>query len=107
MTNKTLSQQLCEVCGIEPEIIGEINGDVYKAYPDFENNNNNFVELFELSLPKICGVKFTISQLLCESIEFKFSDKRTFLVQLLEFINICKNFGRFIKKAIRETNWEC
>lgn len=106
MTYKNLSEQICKVCSVRPEIIQDYELNDIEIYPDFENNNNNFVKLFELSLPKICGVKFTISQLLCESIEFKFFDKKSFLVQLLYFINICKNFGWYIKKAIREADWE-
>lgn len=65
-----LSQQLCNVCGVKPEIIQDYELNDIEIYPDFEDNNNNFIKLFELSLPKICGVKFTISQLLCESVEF-------------------------------------
>jgi hypothetical protein len=101
-----LSQQLCNVCGVKPEIIQDYELNDIEIYPDFEDNNNNFIKLFELSLPKICGVKFTISQLLCESVEFKFADKRTFLIQLINFINICKYFGRYVKQTIRKTNWE-
>lgn len=49
MANKTLSEQLCKICGIKPL-------DNESAYftgrlgllPDFENNSNNFVKLFEL-----------------------------------------------------------
>lgn len=113
MTDKSLSEQLCEVCGIEGKWFeyttettdGCVNLGKKRVFPDF-TQPENFVKLFELSLPKICGVKFTISQLLCESIEFKFSDKKTFLVQLLNFINVCKNFGRYIKQAIRKADWE-
>lgn len=60
MTDKSLSEQICEVCGIEPEIIQDYELNDIEIYPDFEDNNNNFIKLFELSLPKICGVKFTI-----------------------------------------------
>lgn len=105
MTDKSLSKQICKACNIEPikDETAYFTGNVNKL-PDFENNNNNFVKLFELSLPKICGTQFTISQLLCESIEFKFSDKRTFLVQLIIFFNVYKSFGRYVKKVIRETD---
>ena len=40
MTNKTLSEQLCEVAAIKREV-------------DFENNNDNFVRLFATIL-KVC-----------------------------------------------------
>ena len=45
MTNKSLSQQICEVCGIEPQIIEDYELNDIELYPDFENNNNNFVKL--------------------------------------------------------------
>lgn len=105
MINKSLSVQICEVCGVKPEIIQDYELNDIEVYPDFESNNN-FVKLFELSFSTKSGKKFTISQVLCESIGFKFSDKRTFLIQLLNFINICESSGRRIKQAIRKTNWE-
>ena len=46
MTNKNLSQKICEVCGIEPEIIEDYDSNEYEIYPDFENKN--FAKLFKL-----------------------------------------------------------
>ena len=40
MTEKSLSQQICEECGIKPEIIEDYDSNEYELYPDFENNNN-------------------------------------------------------------------
>ena len=48
MTNKSLSQQLCEACGIEPEIIEDYDSNEYEFYPDFENNSNNKIKLLEI-----------------------------------------------------------
>lgn len=106
MTDRSLSEQICEICRIKPEIIQDYELNDIEIYPDFENNNNDFVKLFELSFSTKSGVKFTISQVLCESIEFKFSDKRTFLIQLLNFVNVCESSGRRIKQAIRKADWE-
>lgn len=38
MTN--LSQQLCEICGIKPQIIEDYDSNEYELYPDFEKDNN-------------------------------------------------------------------
>ena len=54
MTNKNLSQKICEVCGIKPEIIEDYDSNEYEIYPDFENNNNNFVKLLELKILTGC-----------------------------------------------------
>lgn len=51
MTNKSLSEQICEVCGIKPEIIEDYDNNQYELYPDFENNNDNFIKLMELEIP--------------------------------------------------------
>lgn len=107
MADKSISQQICELCGVETlkDENAYFTGNLGK-YPDFENNNNNFVKLFELPFLIKSGVNFTISQVLCESSGFKFSNKETFLIQLLDFINICENFGEYIKQTIRRANWE-
>lgn len=46
MTNKTLSERICEVCGIEPlnSENAYFNGNLGKL-PDFENNNSNSMKL--------------------------------------------------------------
>lgn len=71
MTEKSLSQQLCEACGIEPKYLVKytyfgqqeniyetleeakqekemLKGEIEEAYPDFENNNNNKFKLIDL-----------------------------------------------------------
>lgn len=37
-------KQICEICGIKPEIIQDYELNDIEVYPDFENNNNNFVQ---------------------------------------------------------------
>lgn len=78
MTNKSLSQQICEACGIEEQKILVVGFDEYDitlpifktvkqtsdepcirvvrehCLPDFENNNNNFVKL--LNIIYTCGI---------------------------------------------------
>lgn len=97
---KTLSQQICELCGIKPKkvekqchecgLIMEECGcfDCYKeVYPDFENPEN-FVKLLELefqyssfrmdtfSYPKRNGfVQDTLENILGELINFKSNEK--------------------------------
>lgn len=44
MTNKSLSEQLCEICGIGPEIIEDYDGNEFEIYPDF-TQLENFVKL--------------------------------------------------------------
>lgn len=45
MTNR--SKELCELCGIEPEIIEDYDSNEYEIYPDF-TQAANFVKLFKL-----------------------------------------------------------
>ena len=51
-----LSRQLCEICGIEPEIIEDYDSNEYEIYPDFEQAEN-FVKLLEI-VSKKSGVSF-------------------------------------------------
>lgn len=40
MTEKSLSEKICEVCGIKPQIIEDYDSNEYELYPDFEKDNN-------------------------------------------------------------------
>lgn len=111
-----LSKQLCELCGIEPErdcincphpcetacnncSYGEL------VYPDFENNNNNFVKLFELKIVK----DVSIAELLFKLNIANYS-KEIFLNNLFYILkpdsNIENNTKDIIKQFIREAKWE-
>lgn len=48
MTDKSLSEKICEVCGIKPEIIEDYDNNQYEIYPDFENNKHNKLKLIDL-----------------------------------------------------------
>ena len=153
MENKSLSQQICEVCGIKPKykykripceffegvvyvcklksssddevICGDpSNCDDYTPsishryrheekpfYPDFENNNNNFVKLGELKI-KTTKKSHTLFEIL--SLECNFTNKKDFLEFLVNHINDKKyysgsyifTFRDKIKQAIKNNQWE-
>ena len=108
MTNKSLSQQICEACGIEKEV-------------DFQNNNNNFVKLMELSIP--LGLNFC-ARLLSQITEFnsEWSTKEEFLTILVNvfkqerinsnnFSHYQRNYGLIqfsqqIRNVIKNEEWE-
>lgn len=133
MTNKSLSQQICEECGIEPKYwcsyhscicpiqdIGKFNPKCPKQsvtkecdtrsheprYPDFENNNNNFVKLLELKILTGCtlwgflslkGVYMSQKETVLKTIYLILSNKIKFLGD---------KSREQIKQAIREEKWE-
>ena len=111
MTNKTLSQQICEICGIQPEIIEDYDSNEYEIYPDFENNNNNFVKLGKLKI-KTTKKSHTLFEML--SLECNFTNKKDFLEFLVNHINDKKYYsGSYIftirdkiKQAIKNNQWE-
>lgn len=125
MTN--LSKQLCEICGIRVlykiEDIKILQSETalhlinlarantnYKdigaepVYPDF-TQPDNFVKLLELRFTTKRGYIFTVVEALQNGRCFIFADRKSFLEQLLDYIFTCKNFGEYIKQAIRETEW--
>ena len=136
--NKSLSQKICEVCGIKKKRVELYNckgckylinnecerGDnpckpPYKyVYPDFENNNNNFVKLLEIVSKKAsvsfchngtyygCSIHYFFKDIF-EAVEgtLQHSFLNTLLVQDLR--NPCKpKLLEQIKQAIREATWE-
>ena len=84
MTKKTLSQKICEECGIEEQKILVVGFDEYDitlpifktvkqtsdepcirvvrehCLPNFENNNNNFVKLEEIMLAELAEHHLTV-----------------------------------------------
>lgn len=111
MTNKSLSEQICEVCGIKPEIIQDYELNYIEVYPDFENNNNNFVKLLELPIDydDIDGnVATTIFSITLYCFKFSCKTKVEFLKQLLDCLKDSKApyLIKQIKQAIRQADWE-
>lgn len=120
MTN--LSKELCEICGIEPikEYIPTNCATVQQinVYPDYENNNNNFVKLLEIVSKKAsvsfchngtyygCSIHYFFKDIF-EAVEgtLQHNFLNTLLVQDLR--NPCKpSLLEQIKQAIREADWE-
>ena len=104
MTN--LSKELCEICGIKPEIIEDYDSNEYEIYPDFENNNNNFVKLLELKILTGCtlwgflslkGVFMSQKETVLKTIYLILSNK-------IEFLD--DNSREQIKQSIRKADWE-
>lgn len=129
MTKKTLSQKICEECGIKPLYkIKHFNGVIEvwspafnkeelrcakaqkqileqkEVYPDFEKNNDNFVKLYELKI---------IDNISLAELLFKWNianySRETFLNNLFYITkpdsNISSNTKEQIKQAIREADW--
>lgn len=115
MTNKSLSKQLCEVCGIEPKYqcnyhsctcpiqdIDKFNSKCPKqavtkecdarsnkpCYIDFENNNNNFVKLMELDFDSCSDEDIRFPSLWCflNSFMFALRSREDYLIYLLGFL---------------------
>lgn len=150
MTNKSLSQQLCEACGIEPiklygcefknlseygitwgvDVCPAAEDESIKCeqckhskvadflYPDFENNNNNFVKLLEIVSKKSsvsfchngtyygCSIHYFYKDIF-EAVEgtLQHNFLNTLLVQDLR--NPCKpKLLEQIKQAIKNEQWE-
>lgn len=137
MTNKSLSQQLCEACGIKKKRVPDFTcnkckylidneckrGDNpcnhYKyVYPDFENNNNNFVKLLEIVSKKSsvsfchngtyygCSIHYFFKDIF-EAVEgtLQHNFLNTLLVQDLR--NPCKpKLLEQIKQAIKNEQWK-
>lgn len=123
---KTLSQQLCELCGIEPKILYKSKSNLssgtcwktreeYKnsacnqswseteniRYPDFENPEN-FVKLFNLKF-----LESTVAKEMCRIGEF--SDTSQFLSLLIESLKdefyFTSHAINALKQAIAAEEW--
>lgn len=116
MTN--LSKQLCEICGIEPEIIEDYDSNEYEIYPDF-SQSGNLVKLLNLPTETIIKNGQTIpakniwwivnmDAKNCEALApYYFEDLLIHLIVILENKYKIHNdeFVNSIKQAIRETEW--
>lgn len=59
MTTTDESRKLCEICGIEPKIIEDYDGNEFEIYPDF-TQSENFVKLEELMLAELAKQRLTV-----------------------------------------------
>ena len=98
MTN--LSKELCEVCGIKPEIIEDYNLNEYKVYPDFEQPEN-FVKLIE------SGPFKSIIVMLSSGFLVPFANRKEGLKNLISFLEDKKDKKNIekLKQTIKETEW--
>lgn len=117
MINKTLSEQICEICGIEP--IRSCTNSLYlcqvscysdcifcnSKYPDFKNNNNNFVKLLEVLYKEIglYDLFFTTDN---NRKQLKSDILKTIVELLSNKLGYKIPLITKIKKIIRETDWE-
>lgn len=94
MTN--LSKELCEICGIEPEIIEDYDSNEYEIYPDFEQPEN-FVKLLKIANDVLGGVHFATA--------YTKNKPHIFEEQaLIHYLPIAKLNNSF-QRAIREAEW--
>ena len=110
MTNKTLSEQICEACGIEPKWIkyetettdGCINLGSKKVYPDFEQPTN-FMKLLEIIHDRMSIVGLLMYEIDEDSIT------RRFLKLVIKFLNGELGYVETkidaVKQAIRAEEW--
>lgn len=104
---KTLSEHICEECGVKPLFLCKIHSETKceTVYPDFENNSNNFVKLFNL---KIDGYEHvTVAYI----VSFKMmEDSEKFLKDLLDILQgnypIKNELVKQMKQAIRNEQWK-
>lgn len=95
MTN--LSKELCELCGIEPEIIEDYDSNEYEIYPDF-TQAANFVKLLKIANDVLGSVHFATA--------YTKNKPGIFEEQvLLHYLPIAK-LNEGFKRAIRAEEWK-
>ena len=119
MTNKDLSHELCEICGIKAKIIEDYNGNEYEIFPDF-TQPENFVKLLNTNTDYITK---NTQKILCKSIWWYINSdaKRfgqiapyeigTFLITLILILKNKDNLYNQseidkIKQAIKSEAWK-
>lgn len=119
---KTLSEQICEECGVKPLFLCKIHSETKceTVYPDFENSNNNFVQLQEFFADwgmgytcQLIGIdpnRIEISFLWDKNTRFKTiakTFKTAFLQYVLQLLELEKEEGEeVLKQAIKNEQWE-
>lgn len=114
---KTPSRQLCEICGIEPEIIEDYDSNEYEIYPDFEQAEN-FVKLLEILSNYMYdddrGISITentviLGDPICletDESEKGLNIRQKVLKLLLDGFQEGFNNDKQLKQAIREEEWK-
>lgn len=102
---KSLSRKICEACGIKPKVIQDYELNDIVIYPDFKNNNNNFVKLIEIIHNKI-GLSDLLLSMRYDSHSLK--QKVLYLVYelLIHKLGYRVILVMKVKKIIRNTKWE-
>lgn len=92
-----LSRQLCEICGIEPEIIEDYDSNEYEIYPDF-SQSGNLVKLLKIANDVLGCVHFATA--------YTKNKPDIFEEQvLLHYLPIAK-LNEGFKRAIRAEEWK-
>lgn len=103
MTKKTLSQKICEECGIKPQIIEDYDSNEYELYPDFENAEN-FKKLFNLKYGRSSWETVAYRLMKCP---YQIKDTTEFLEKFLNMLKYHKCYDtEQIIKTIRKAMWE-
>lgn len=93
---KDYSRELCEICGIEPEIIEDYDGNEFEIYPDF-TKPENFVKLLKTANDILGNVHFATA--------YSKNSPNIFEEQaIMHYMPIAKLNDNF-KRAIREQEW--
>lgn len=119
MTTKILSQQLCELCGIEPKIecgfncpyhdeeapvcsYQQENNKCYEQYPDFEKPSN-FVKLLEIPMFGYSIGYFVFNR-------WETCNREDFISNLISLIDEYErekiDYSKHFIKAIKNADWE-
>lgn len=125
MTNKSLSEKICEACGIEPKYVVKytyfgqqeniyetleeakqekemLKGEIEEAYPDFESNNNNFVKLLEIYFDCKNIKKIILNSILDDFMQDKTNNDLSIDYYYSDLTENCEKF----KQAIKNEQWE-
>lgn len=94
---KTLSEQLCQLCGIKPQEYQDNNVKHYKYYPDFENNAENFVKLLKIINDILGKVEFATA--------YTKNRKGIFEEQVLQKYIVVAKCNESFKQAIKQSEW--
>lgn len=98
MGTKNLSRELCEICGIEGEIIEDYDGNEYEIFPDF-TQPEYFVKLFELNIP---DSTVTVGAAVCFCNRRNLNNRNDFLEAAIQQAK----YNKDIRQAIKSEVWK-
>ena len=100
-----INKNICNQCGIKPEIIQDYEMNDIEIYPDFFNPKN-FVKLIELHFTKELTVGDYLQSYNGDLVK-RWHDRKTFLKLLNDVLYYTNEFQRvrLMKKAIKNTKW--